>query len=360
MRILDRVITSLFPHLEQMSVDHSGSVATIEQPAPKMMARSFGDPEPVLDGHTLFEYGFCPQWQEWFELPYDIAATAKLFRGTSHHTSAIVIKRNILVNDFIPHPLLSRQDFNALALNLITFANAYAHIQYNRFRGVVKLTSRPAINMRKGIDLQRFYQLDGFQSQQHVFEPHEVIHVQDADINQEIYGVPNYLSSINAILLNEAATLFRRRYYKNGAHAGFILHITDALKSQNDVDDLEDALRNSKGAGNFKNLMVYTPGGKEKGLNVIPLAEVAAKDEFYNIKIASRDDQLAGHRIPPQLMGIVPQNSGGFGDIEKAARVFYNNEIVYFQNLLKQINDQLGIEVIRFKEYELISSESKP
>jgi len=114
------------------------------------------------------------------------------------------------------------------------------------------------------------------------------------------------------------------------------------------------------GAGNFKNLLIYTPNGKEKGLNVIPLAEVAAKDEFYNIKIASRDDQLAGHRIPPQLMGVVPQNSGGFGDIEKAARVFYYNEIVYYQNLLKQINDRLGIEVIKFKEYDLISSITKP
>ena len=61
--------------------------------------------------------------------------------------------------------------------------------------------------------------------------------IADADIVQEIYGVPDYLSSINAVLLNEAATLFRRRYYKNGAHAGFILHITDAMKSQKDVDD---------------------------------------------------------------------------------------------------------------------------
>lgn len=359
MKLLDRIITSVFPSQDHFSVQQLTSIAPVEQQAPKMLTRSFGDPEPVLDGHTLFEYGYCPVWQEWYELPYDIAATSKLYRGTSHHTSAIIIKRNILSNDFIPHPLLNRHDFNSLALNLITFANSYAHIQYNRFRGVLKITSRPAINMRKGLDLKSFYQLDGFQNKQHVFEPEEIIHIADADIMQEIYGVPNYLSSINAILLNEAATLFRRRYYKNGAHAGFILHITDALKSQQDIDDLEASLENSKGAGNFKNLLVYTPGGKEKGLNVIPLAEVAAKDEFYNIKIASRDDQLAGHRIPPQLMGVVPQNSGGFGDIEKAARVFYFNEIVYYQNLLKQINDQLGIEVIRFKEYDLISSESK-
>lgn len=44
------------------------------------------------------------------------------------------------------------------------------------------------------------------------------------------------------------------------------------------------------------------------------------KDEFLNIKNVSRDDMLAAHRVPPQMMGIIPQNTGGFGDVEKAAR----------------------------------------
>ncbi|OTG95811.1 phage portal protein [Acinetobacter sp. ANC 4973] len=283
-------------------------------------------------------------------------ATAKLFRATSHHTSALIVKRNILTSDYIPHPLLSRHEFNALALNLLTFANCYVHVKRNRFGGVVGLGSRPALNMRRALDLSSYYQLGYDQINNHKFEPQDMIHIFETDIGQEIYGIPNYLSSVNAILLNEAATLFRRRYYKNGAHAGFILHMTDALQSQQDVDDLEDSLENSKGAGNFKNLLVYTPGGTKDGVKVIPLAEVAAKDEFYNIKIASRDDQLAGHRIPPQLIGVVPQNAGGFGDIEKAAKVFYYNEIVFYQNLLKQVNERLGVEVIKFKNYELLST----
>ncbi|ENV71493.1 PBSX family phage portal protein [Acinetobacter johnsonii ANC 3681] len=335
----------------------SPAAASIEAPSKKsIVCSNFGQPEPVLDGHTLFEYGYCPKWQDWYELPYDMLATAKLFRATSHHTSALIVKRNILTSDFIPHPLLSRHDFNALALNLLTFANCYANIKRNRFGGIIGLGSRPALNMRRGLDLSSYYQLDYDQTHNHVFQPQDMIHLFESDIGQEVYGIPNYLSSINAILLNESATLFRRRYYKNGAHAGFILHITDAMHTQADVTELEDALENSKGAGNFKNLLLYTPGGKEKGVNVIPLAEVAAKDEFYNIKIASRDDQLAGHRIPPQLIGVVPQNAGGFGDVEKAAKVFYYNEIIYYQNLLKQINERLGYEVIKFKQYELLST----
>lgn len=337
----------------QQPIQTSSSPA---QPAnnQRIVMRNFGDAEPVLDGHTLFEYGYCPKWLEWYELPYDMLSTAKLFRATSHHTSAIVVKRNILSSAFIPHPLLSRRNFDAMAQNLLTFANAYAHIERNRFGGIVNLRSRPSLAIRRGIDLNRYYQLDNLMAKQYEFAVGDMIHLYEPDITQEIYGIPSYLSSINAILLNESATLFRRRYYKNGAHAGFILHMTDALQTQDDVDALDEALENSKGAGNFKNLLIYTPGGKKDGVNVIPLAEVAAKDEFYNIKIASRDDQLAGHRTPPQLIGVVPQNAGGFGDIEKAAKVFYYNEIIYYQNLLKQINERLGIEVVTFKEYELI------
>lgn len=321
----------------------------------KIRMHSFGDPQPVLDGHQLFEYGYCPAYDDYYDLPFDILATAKLFRATSHHTSAIIVKRNILSAAFIPHPLLSRQEFNALALNLLTFANCYAHVSRNQFGGIIKLQARPTLAMRRGIGLDTYYQLDPISNDRHKFASNDIIHIYEPDITQELYGIPSYLSSINAILLNESATLFRRRYYQNGAHAGFILHVTDSMQTQSDIDDLDDALQNSKGAGNFKNLLMYTPGGNKDGVKVIPIAEVAAKDEFYNIKISSRDDQLAGHRTPPQLIGVVPNNTGGFGDIEKAAKVFYYNEIVYYQNLFKDINEMLGIEIIKFSEYNLIT-----
>lgn len=315
---------------------------------------TFGEPEPVLDSRSLFEYGYCPRYQNWYELPYDMPSVAKLFRATSHHTSAIVVKRNILSSTFKPHPLLNRQTFDAIVLNLLTFANCYIHIERNKLGQPIRLNSLPCLSMRRGVDFKHYYRVNNFLEHDVIFNQNDIIHLYEPDINQEIYGIPNYLSSINAILLNEAATLFRRRYYKNGAHAGFILHMTDALQTQNDVDELEEALKNSKGAGNFKNLLLYTPNGQKDGVKIIPIAEVAAKDEFYNIKMASRDDQLAGHRIPPQLMGVVPNNTGGFGDIAKAAEVFYYNEILYYQNVLKQINDRLTQNIIEFDSYALL------
>ncbi|MDO4427160.1 MAG: hypothetical protein Q4B88_03435 [Moraxella sp.] len=53
----------------------------------------FGDPEPVLDGRTVFEYGFCPKIGEYYEYPFDIYGVAKLFRAASHHTSALMTKK---------------------------------------------------------------------------------------------------------------------------------------------------------------------------------------------------------------------------------------------------------------------------
>lgn len=64
--------------------------------------------------------------------------------------------------------------------------------------------------------------------------------------------MPEYLSALNSAWLNEAATLFRRKYYQNGAHAGYIMYVTDAAQSGTDVEALRDAMRSSKGLGNFK------------------------------------------------------------------------------------------------------------
>lgn len=67
--------------------------------------------------------------------------------------------------------------------------------------------------------------------------------------------------------------------------------------------------RTSKGPGNFRILSMYAPNGKKDGIQLIPVSEVAAKDEFRNIKNVTRDDQLAAHRVPPQLIGIIPNNT---------------------------------------------------
>ena len=164
--------------------------------------------------------------------------------------------------------------------------------------------------------------------------------------------MPPYLSALQSVWLNESATLFRRKYYINGSHAGYILYLNDASLNKKDVDNIRESLRNTRGRGNFRNLFLYSAGANKDGVQIIPLGEATAKDEFANIKNASRDDVLIAHRTPPQLLGIVPSNSGGFGDISKAAIVYVSNELLPIQQQLRQLNDMLGEDVVRFKLIE--------
>jgi hypothetical protein len=49
------------------------------------------------------------------------------------------------------------------------------------------------------------------------------------------------------------------------------------------------------------------------------------------------------------LLGIVPKNSGGFGNVADAARTFYQLEIVPIQQRMAEVNDWLGALAIAFR-----------
>lgn len=47
---------------------------------------------------------------------------------------------------------------------------------------------------------------------------------------------------------------------------------------------MRKAMKSSKGQGNFRNLFMYAPNGKKDGIQLIPISEVAVKDDFGAIK----------------------------------------------------------------------------
>ena len=320
-------------------------------------AFTFGDPEAVLDKRDILDYLECTTVGKYYEPPISMEGLARSSRAAVHHSSPMFVKRNILTSCYEPHPLLSVTDFSRYVHEFLIFGNAYLERLDSMTGRPLKLKPSLAKYTRRGVELDSYWFVHGWKNE-HEFKKGSIFHLLEPDINQEIYGVPEYIPALQSAWLNEAATLFRRRYYKNGSHAGFILYMTDAAQNQEDVDKMRDALKNSKGPGNFRNLFMYAPNGKKDGIQLIPVSEVAAKDEFMNIKNVTRDDQLAAHRVPPQLMGIIPGNTGGFGDAEKAAAVFYAIEISHLQERLRELNNWIGEEVIRFKPFDLAKPQS--
>jgi capsid portal protein len=70
----------------------------------------------------------------------------------------------------------------------------------------------------------------------------------------------------------------------------------------------------------------------------------------------SRRGPIAGVRLPPQLLGIVPSNTGGFGAMLPAAQVFARHEIKPLQDRFKEVNEWIGEEVVRFPGYEVCAT----
>ncbi|PSL14826.1 hypothetical protein CLV44_1062 [Marinobacterium halophilum] len=75
--------------------------------------------------------------------------------------------------------------------------------------------------------------------------------------------------------------------------------------------------------------------------------------------VTTRDDMRAAHRVPPVLMGIMPSNVGGFGYVEKAARVFARNELVPLQSRFLELNEWMGEEVVKFDPYAIEEARAK-
>ncbi|HGV2853828.1 TPA: terminase family protein [Escherichia coli] len=172
----------------------------------------------------------------------------------------------------------------------------------------------------------------------------------------EIFWIPNFQKLRKVASGMASQSHLRTTYFSTPstlAHGAYIMYVTDAAQSSTDVESLRNAMRDSKGLGNFKNLFFYAPNGKPDGIKIVPLSEVATKDDFFNIKKVSAEDLLSAHRVPPQMMGIMPNNVGGFGDVVKAAQVFVRNELTPLQERFKELNNWLEMEVIRFKKYSL-------
>jgi len=324
------------------AIDGDAAPAT----ATGVQAFSFGEPVPVHDRRELLDMAECWHNGRWYEPPVSVEGLARAFRVSPHHSSAMILKRNLLVGSFVPSPWLSRSTFEKLVQDYIVFGFGFLEQRRNLLGGLLRLNHALAKFTRVGVVPGTAWYVPGNVPEAE-FAPGSVVRVMQPDVNQEIYGVPEYLSALQSAMLNEAATLFRRKYYLNGSHAGFILYASGTF-ANNDVEKMREALRDSKGPGNFKNLFLHAPAGAEGGIKIIPISEVGAKDEFLGVKNATRDDVLAAHRVPHQLIGVVPAQGSVAGKASDAVDMFFELEIQPIQARLLDLNEQLGVEAVAF------------
>lgn len=84
-------------------------------------------------------------------------------------------------------------------------------------------------------------------------------------------------------------------------------------------------------------------------VQIIPVGDIGTKNEFENIKNITERDMLSMHRMQPGLSGGIPQNTGGFGDMERIMHVYHKLEVTAMQEPFLELNEIMGEEVVKFR-----------
>ncbi|CQJ45029.1 phage portal protein [Yersinia rohdei] len=304
--------------------------APVTNAASKMSIISLGKPEPVLTTGTDYQEIWYDNDFDHYSQPIDRLALAQLVNLNGQHGGVLYARRNMVAADYIGGGL-THEELKAAVFDYLTFGDVAIAKVRNGWGEVVELIPLPSLYLRVRKDdsvviLQKGEPL--------VYDQEDVIYLKQYDPQQQVYGLPDYIGGMHAAMLNSEATIFRRRYYHNGAHTGGIIYTNDPNLSTEVEDEIIKSLEQSKGIGNFSTLFVNIPKGDPEGIKFIPIGDISAKDEFANIKNISAQDILTAHRYPAGLAGIIPSNSAGLGDPEKARTTYRKDEVIPVQRMI--------------------------
>ena len=119
-------------------------------------AFTFGDPEPI-DRANLLDYVQVWHNSRWYEPPVSLTGLANMLQIAPHHSSAIYVKRNLLVSAFEPSPYLSVADFEAFAMDFLTFGHAYLECEEALSGRLLRVKHTPALFTRRGVEEGHFW-----------------------------------------------------------------------------------------------------------------------------------------------------------------------------------------------------------
>lgn len=327
----------------------------------RMSSITFERPEIVVTDITTY-MGIRNEYESnCYIIPVDRLALSQLPNMNAQHGGIVQARRNMLLSTYKSGGLNNMQAMAAF-LDLIIFGDCYLLKLRNAFGSVVGLMPLMSLYIRAEKN-QDEDEITGWvlpnKNETIIYSVDDVIQVKMPDTQQMAYGYPDYIGGVNSAMLNSEATMFRRRYYNNGAHMGYIFYTNDPNMTDEIENEIKEKIENSKGVGNFKNMFVNIPNGSEKAIQLIPVGDLnSAKDEFANIKNISAQDLLNAHRFPAGLSGVIPANGSNTGDVTKLRKNYMATETKVLQDLIRDsVNNDQDILESPFKNTLLFDFE---
>ncbi|WP_205619472.1 phage portal protein [Ferrimonas senticii] len=296
-----------------------------------VMAFSFGHAEPLLKDSWLTDMAGVNLDLEFnhYVPPIDRKLLYQAANTNAYLGPVLMARRNMVLNAIITNGQLSRGALGPCIHNYLWFGDMALLKLRNNIGQVAAVAPLSSYYLRRRPDGGFNYlqeDSDGVITVKR-YRADDVAFLGQYDPLQQLYGVPDYIGGLQSAMLNSDATMFKRRYYKNGAHMGYILYTSDPKLSEDDKSKIEQALAGSKGAGNFRNMFINIPDGQEKGIQVIPIGDFSSKDQFASAKNITAQDVLTANRFPAGMAGIIPQGAASLGDALKTDAVYQQNEV---------------------------------
>lgn len=297
---------------------------------------TFGKPQPILTTGTDYYNLRYDNQHDYWKLPIDRLALAQLPNLNAQHGGVMYARRNMIAGDYLGGGL-THDELQGAVFDYLLCGDVALVKERNIFGRVVGLFPLASVYCRR----RKNGELVFLQEEEPIaYSPDDIVFIKSYDPRQQVYGLPDYIGGIHSLLLNSEATIFRRNYYNNGAHMGFILYTNDPNLSDEVEEEIKKKIEESKGVGNFSNLYINIPRGNPEGVKLLPIGEVAAKDEFNNVKSISAQDVLTVHRFPAGLAGIIPDRNSSLPDPEKARDTYRKDEVIPMQRkLMRAVND---------------------
>lgn len=157
----------------------------------------------------------------------------------------------------------------------------------------------------------------------------ELIHLKEYDPQDDYYGMPSWLASLAAQLLDRTAVEYNTYLFKNGLLAHFAIIVEGGKLDTNEINGIKRYIQqNASGVNNAGRGMIIQH--QKNGIKIrIEKLNIDLKDLLLDkLRVGTRDETVSAHRVPPRLLGIMHAGAlGGGGEVEGQLKIFLESVV---------------------------------
>jgi len=158
----------------------------------------------------------------------------------------------------------------------------------------------------------------------------ECIFMSNFNIMDRRYGVPDWFSSIPAMIGNSSVAEYNINYFQNSAVPQFAVLVSGGKASEETKNEIKNYFRRDlKGKGNQHKTLVLSTA-KDGEIKLVPLGSEIKDGSFRLYRRDNRDEIIVSHGIPPHRIQVYDSSTAG----TIAPGSLHNMDVIYHKTVV--------------------------